>query len=87
MTGTSTGAERLKPRYTLVRRLPTGEIKRSGPHLTVSKAITAAGMCLVDNGVASKPEAKDVCLRIIAVRGAEWVEHSSGYAFRVEAAA
>ncbi len=72
------------PKYTLLRRLPTGEIKTSGPHLTVNRAVVAAGMCLIDNGVASKPEAKQICMRIIAVRGAEWVEHSSGYAFRVE---
>lgn len=67
--------------YTLVRTLPDGTEKTSGPFKTVRAAAVAAAQCLYDNGVASKAEAQSFSTRVTATAT---LVHSSGYAFRLE---
>ena len=70
-------------KYTLIRALPNGTEKSSGPFKTVRAAVVAAGQCLFDNGAASKAEAQQFSARMNTTLGVT-TRHSSGYAFRLE---
>lgn len=74
-----------KQTWSLRRRLPSGEVKTTGPFPHLGGAIRFAGLNLMDNTGCPKAEAHDLVQRLIAGRGADWVEHTSGYAYRVVA--
>ncbi|MFG2847465.1 hypothetical protein ACGF12_30495 [Kitasatospora sp. NPDC048296] len=72
--------------FILTRRLPDGTEKTHGtPFTTLRAATVAAAYVLHDNRAASKAEAQRFSVKLGAAARGEWVEHASGYAFRVDA--
>lgn len=70
--------------YTLAWTLPNGAVKTQGPYKTKRAAAMGAAMCLRDNRLAGKADARRFSPLLTAAPLGEPVRHeASGYAFQI----